>query len=126
MTSLRTAVDSKCRECIYDVGAIGTWRQQIQDCTAKKCPLYKHRPLPIPPRGKGEGLKALEISSDNDEHNDSSEAPPKSANSLDNSAKNGESGAIDRFSVDHVAILKEEVAHGGKSTSAIQAEEQKE
>lgn len=42
---LRRAVDAKCRECIYDPGAAGTWRQQVTACTSPGCPLYAVRPL---------------------------------------------------------------------------------
>ncbi len=44
--SRRLAIARMCKECIYDsVGGTGTWRQQIEDCTAPKCPLYPVRPL---------------------------------------------------------------------------------
>lgn len=42
--SLRNRINAKCCECIYDPVATGTWRKQIQDCTAYKCPLYPIRP----------------------------------------------------------------------------------
>lgn len=42
--SLRKAINLKCRECIYDPMADGTWRQQISACTSPNCPLYPHRP----------------------------------------------------------------------------------
>lgn len=42
--SLRKAINLKCRECIYDPMAEGTWRQQISACTSPDCPLYPHRP----------------------------------------------------------------------------------
>ena len=42
--SLRKAINLKCRECIYDPMADGTWRQQIGACTSPNCPLYPHRP----------------------------------------------------------------------------------
>jgi len=36
-----------CKVCIYDpIGGIGTWREQVRDCTSPKCPLYPVRPLP--------------------------------------------------------------------------------
>ncbi len=56
MRSLRAAINAKCRECIYDPHDVGTWRQQVQACTADTCPLYPVRPvskgqapLPEPP-----------------------------------------------------------------------------
>lgn len=41
--SLRKAIDAKCRECIYDRKAAGTWRQQTEACTSPKCSLYAVR-----------------------------------------------------------------------------------
>lgn len=44
--SLRRAINAKCRECIYDPrGGGGTWKQQVEACTATGCPLYPVRPL---------------------------------------------------------------------------------
>jgi hypothetical protein len=44
--SLRTAIDKKCRECIYDPkGGGGTWREQVTACTSYRCPLYPVRPM---------------------------------------------------------------------------------
>jgi hypothetical protein len=43
--SLRSAINAKCRECISDGSASGTWRKQIEQCTAIKCPLYAVRPV---------------------------------------------------------------------------------
>jgi hypothetical protein len=44
--SLRDAINAKCKECIYDpIGGGGTWRQQVEACTARTCPLYPVRPL---------------------------------------------------------------------------------
>ena len=49
--SLRKAINAKCKECIYDpVGATGSWRQQVGDCTSYFCPLFEARPLPLAPR----------------------------------------------------------------------------
>jgi hypothetical protein len=47
MTSLRKAIDAKCKECIYDPCQNGTWRQQVEACTSPSCPLFSVRPLPI-------------------------------------------------------------------------------
>ena len=45
--SMRAAIDAFCKQCIYDpIGGSGTWRQQVEACTAVKCPLYDFRPLP--------------------------------------------------------------------------------
>lgn len=46
MTSLRQAINDKCKECIYDSRAEGTWRQQVKNCTSPGCKLYEVRPMP--------------------------------------------------------------------------------
>ena len=49
--SLRKCVNDKCRSCIYDKQAAGTWRQQVTLCSVKNCALYPVRPVtkaPIP------------------------------------------------------------------------------
>ena len=45
MSTLREAVNAKCRDCIFDPHAPGTWRQQVHACTATECPLHPVRPL---------------------------------------------------------------------------------
>ena len=43
--SLRAAINAMCKFCIYDpIGGRGTWRQQVEACTAPSCPLYAGRP----------------------------------------------------------------------------------
>lgn len=42
--SRKSAIDAFCRYCLYDPGAAGTWRQQVDACTALDCPLYSFRP----------------------------------------------------------------------------------
>ena len=42
--SLRKAINAKCRECIYDPNERGTWRMQVERCTALQCPLFDFRP----------------------------------------------------------------------------------
>lgn len=42
--SLRKAVNAKCKDCIYDRLAGGTWRAQVEACTCDTCPLYPVRP----------------------------------------------------------------------------------
>lgn len=44
--SLRQAINAKCRECIYDPVAAGTWRAQVAECTSSTCPLFEVRPRP--------------------------------------------------------------------------------
>lgn len=47
--SLRKAIDSMCKSCIYDSSpGNGNWRQQVTACTAPKCPLYPVRPISKP------------------------------------------------------------------------------
>jgi hypothetical protein len=43
--SLRAAVDAMCRSCIYDPGARGNWREQVQACSSANCPLHPSRPI---------------------------------------------------------------------------------
>ena len=46
---LRGKVNAKCIECIVDPdGGGGTWRQQVEACTAPTCPLYAVRPTSLP------------------------------------------------------------------------------
>jgi len=42
--SLRKAVNGKCRDCIHDELAAGTWLQQVALCPDDACPLYGVRP----------------------------------------------------------------------------------
>lgn len=49
--SLRAAINDKCRDCIYDSSAPGTWRQQVTLCSSASCPLWYAQPQtdrPIP------------------------------------------------------------------------------
>lgn len=43
---LRAAINAKCRECIYDTEAPGTWREQVAQCSCPRCPLWPVRPAP--------------------------------------------------------------------------------
>jgi len=43
--SLRKSINEMCRSCLYDQYAEGAWRQQIERCTSKTCPLYPVRPI---------------------------------------------------------------------------------
>lgn len=40
------SINAKCRECIYDPQARGTWREQVADCASVSCPLHAVRPVP--------------------------------------------------------------------------------
>ena len=43
--SLRAAINAMCRGCIYDPGARGNWREQVQACSSSNCPLHPLRPI---------------------------------------------------------------------------------
>jgi hypothetical protein len=44
--SRQKAINEKCKQCIYDPNAPGTWRQQVHACPAGEewCPLFPLRP----------------------------------------------------------------------------------
>nr|BDD44050.1 hypothetical protein 3 [Gammaproteobacteria bacterium] len=42
---LRGKIDAFCCHCIYDPYSDGTWRKQVENCTALSCPLYSVRPV---------------------------------------------------------------------------------
>ncbi len=42
--SLRKAINEKCKDCIYDDLAAGSWLQQATLCSSSDCPLYEVRP----------------------------------------------------------------------------------
>jgi hypothetical protein len=43
---LRGKINAFCIHCIYDEGnGGGTWRGQVEACTAPTCPLYSVRPV---------------------------------------------------------------------------------
>jgi hypothetical protein len=47
MASLRSAINEKCKDCIYDPrSGLGTWREQVARCSVYLCPLWEIRPLP--------------------------------------------------------------------------------
>ena len=43
--SMRKAINDKCRDCICDPLAGGTWREQNGNCIDSTCPLHPYRPL---------------------------------------------------------------------------------
>jgi len=45
---MRQAINEKCRDCIYDPQAGGTWRQQVEACTITECSLHPYRPTSKP------------------------------------------------------------------------------
>lgn len=40
------AINAKCRDCIHDAAAPGTWREQVAQCSCPSCPLWPYRPEP--------------------------------------------------------------------------------
>ena len=44
--SLRAVINAKCRECVYDAKAAGTWREQVAQCSVIRCALWPMRPAP--------------------------------------------------------------------------------
>lgn len=60
--SLRAAVNAKCKECIYDpIAGRGTWRQQVEACTSRSCPLFAVRPTSSSSKVEDEADLATEI-----------------------------------------------------------------
>lgn len=44
--SLRSAINAKCKECIYDpLAGGGSWKKQVTACTSPNCPLFEVRPM---------------------------------------------------------------------------------
>ena len=42
------AINEKCKDCIYDPKAPGTWREQTEACPSEKsCALWPYRPIAI-------------------------------------------------------------------------------
>lgn len=44
--SRASAINEKCKSCIYDPVAAGTWREQVAACESGNCPLFSVRPVP--------------------------------------------------------------------------------
>ena len=38
------AINAKCKDCIYDDKAAGTWRMQVEQCELTACALHSYRP----------------------------------------------------------------------------------
>ena len=47
MASLKKAIEQKCKDCTYDTAAPGTWREQVEGCTVKRCALWEVRPVSV-------------------------------------------------------------------------------
>ena len=39
------AINAKCKDCIYDDLADGTWRMQVEQCELTTCALHLYRPV---------------------------------------------------------------------------------
>lgn len=42
--SYKSLLEAKCIECLFEEGAKGNWRKQVEDCTSPGCPLFARRP----------------------------------------------------------------------------------
>jgi len=38
------AINAKCKDCIFDEYAEGTWRMQVEQCELTDCALHPYRP----------------------------------------------------------------------------------
>ena len=47
MASLKKAIEQKCKDCTYDSACPGTWREQVEACTVKRCALWEVRPVSV-------------------------------------------------------------------------------
>ena len=43
--SLREAINSKCKDCIFDDQYPGNWKEQVTACSSIDCPLWTVRPV---------------------------------------------------------------------------------
>lgn len=44
-TTRGAAIAAKCKDCIHDPAAAGTWREQVAACQCTDCPLWRFRPV---------------------------------------------------------------------------------
>jgi hypothetical protein len=47
VASARKCIEEYCKSCIYDETQPGSWRQQVEECTIKSCPLWVVRPMTL-------------------------------------------------------------------------------
>jgi len=45
MASFKKCIEAKCKDCTYDPKAGGSWREQVEACTVRACPLWVVRPV---------------------------------------------------------------------------------
>lgn len=84
--SLRAAINAHCRACIYDPqSGLGTWREQVAQCSVVRCGLWPVRPGPRkgplanPPRDPatvGRGWVVHAVGSANSAHPQAMEDTP--------------------------------------------------
>lgn len=74
MASLKKCIEEKCKDCTYDPLAGGTWREQVELCTVRKCALWPVRPMTVATinanrkvRSEGINLDALVAGLDDEE-----------------------------------------------------------
>ena len=46
-TTRGAAIAAKCKDCIHDPAAAGTWREQVAACQCTDCPLWRFRPVQV-------------------------------------------------------------------------------
>lgn len=67
------AINANCKDCLYDPCEPGTWREQIEACTAygsgghSKCALYDFRPRPTTRKTPSGNTEKAVISEPGDE-----------------------------------------------------------
>ena len=64
---LRSSINAKCKQCIYDPSNGGTWRQQVDACTVVSCPLFDVRPqsyVPAKVKNVAHLADLIEVTSD--------------------------------------------------------------
>ena len=74
MASLKKCIEEKCKQCTYDSTQAGSWRNQVEACTVRSCPLWEVRPVTMETmiaRRKGKiNLDALVDGLDDEESTD--------------------------------------------------------
>jgi len=47
LASLKRCIEMKCKDCSYDPMDVGTWRDQVERCVVRSCPLWEVRPMTV-------------------------------------------------------------------------------
>jgi hypothetical protein len=56
------AINDKCKDCIYDPLAGGTWREQVESCRSEHtCALWPYRPVTIDTVNKNRKTISVEV-----------------------------------------------------------------